>query len=187
LTFSDFGDIFVYMQELLSLLQGQVEHLRCNPQEIDIDHLVSLVSNAHELARDGLERSQSAARVPVLEEELSELQQQVKNLQEKVRTLTSERDEIQGKYAPLAEVEQYYREEATARLRLVSHDGKFREELGAEIREATPARLVEIHKRITADFQAQWDLPLKGKLEGGGELINISQYRTGGKHAFQSN
>lgn len=76
--------------ELLQNLQTEIEKLQTNPSEVNIDQVVDLLSQAYELARDGLNRSQNADQFLKAQKRIEQLEPEMTSLKEQVETLASE-------------------------------------------------------------------------------------------------
>lgn len=167
--------------ELLQLLQSQIDALRAKPDAVDVGAILDACSLAYTLARDGLDRSQSAARVPELERLLatanSELAKASRELSEAQKALESAKADRATIEPVLADI----REKLAGKIMLCDFEPQLRASYLARCASDSPSELLLLQAAVHQQFNSQWNQQAKPVALGSrGEFVNTSLYKTGG-------
>lgn len=165
--------------ELLQHLQNQIEKLKTNPSEVDIDQMVDLLSQAYELARDGLERSQSAVKFLDAQKKINELEPQVTTLEEKVSTLTAANQQLSEKQTALIPFIEHLRKCAGGKVEVLKSLSRERKDAYAEkIKAAEGEGLVELIMDIENRFTESFKDSTRMLTETGKSFVNVDLYKS---------
>lgn len=143
--------------ELLQTLQIQIESLKANPSDVNIDQLTDILSQAYELARDGLDRSQSAAKFLDAQKRILKLEPQVTSLEEKNTTLTAENKQVKENLEAIESFIKYSRECVLGKVELIkSLSREMKESYATKISAAGGENLVDLIRDIENRFSAEF-------------------------------
>lgn len=167
--------------ELLSEITRAIDFLKAKPEEVDVSDVISLLSTAHEVAKDGLNRSQQADLYHQLSPQFEELQESFNTLRE-----TAEKDAVTLE-ATLRELEAFkellaeLRCEVAGQIDLIARYGEKRKrDLKKDVGECGAEELIKMRRAIREDFINEWKETDRPKiLAGTNSFVNFRNYKTG--------
>lgn len=167
--------------DLLSEITRAIDFLKAKPDEVDVSDVISILSTAHAVAKDGLDRSHQAESFRVLKPRFEELRNSFNALGETankdaadLQAALRELDTFKGLFAEL-------RKEVSGQLDLIARYGDTRKrDLKKEIEEADVERFVRLRRAVREDFINEWkDADRPEILAGSGTFVNFRNYKTG--------
>lgn len=139
--------------DLLQKIERFLERLECNPTDCNLDEIKEHLISAHELARDGLERSHLASLVPDLRDEISALNESVNYLHDDLDIARTELREL-SKLRPVLD---HIRSDTEGKAALCEYSLDKLSRTLDKIKSAGVDDLLSIRETVLADFNTAWD------------------------------
>jgi len=146
--------------ELLTEIRNAIDFLKAKPEEIDVTETIRLLSLAHEVGRDGLERSQNADFYLQLKPKLEQLEVKVPELKALNAELGGALEKALGELEAFAEVLAVMRRETLGKLSLIKgYEKDFRNTLEKDIDGGDIAGVLKARSQVISDFNREWNRP----------------------------
>lgn len=167
--------------ELLSEIRRQIDLLSVKPEEIDVDETRTILSEAYEVARDGLERSQHADLYLQTKTRLEEIESERDNLNEALQETAAKLNAAEKKLEAFAGVLVELRREVGGQVALVkSYSANDREKLQNQAAECTISELLLLRSMVREAFNREWDTARdRIPLEKSEKIIEFKNFKTG--------
>jgi len=144
--------------ELLSQITRQIDFLKTNPGEIDVDETCRILAVAHEVGRDGLKRSQNAELYLQVQPRYEQLQAAHEELTADHAKQAKALGEAVQELEAFATVLEELRNETAGRVALIAMYGeKRRSDLQEKLKTAGIETILGMRKTVRDDFNAEWN------------------------------
>lgn len=170
--------------ELLTEIRNAIDFLKVKPEEIDVTEISRILSLCHEVARAGLNRSQSAdlyrQAKPRLEELEARLPEVETELEKQTVLLAKARVEIDAFNEVLAAM----RRDTVGKMELIkSYDRDLKASLRKKIEDCEMAVLLEVRAQTLSDFNNEWNRGRGSEKlvveSGSSDFVDHKLYKTG--------
>ncbi len=139
--------------DLLRTLQNQIETLRSDPTSVDVGSLVDLLSQAYELARDGLNRSQNASKYIKAQELIDELKPQIESLQTKNKSLNKVIEQAEADLEAMKIFADDLRQRTIGMVSLCAYSAEVKKIHSAKLETCGYSELVELVAVVRDEFK----------------------------------
>jgi hypothetical protein len=162
-----------------------VDLLDHNPDEVDLTEIRNTLSAAHEVASDGLNRSQKAARCESAEESLSALQVKYDSLVSELDLLRNEAAAAKTALSAFSPVVESLRSALAGKVLLIgSYSPERKKQLSVLCETASVEELVSLKVQVESDFNSSW-LDKPSVLGEEKNFIDYKLFSTGVNNAFK--
>ncbi len=167
--------------ELLTEILNGIDLIKKDPGSVDLSEVVRLLSLAHEVARDGLERSSNAALYLKLKPALEELRNSVPALESNVSNLESKLSTTAKELDAFKEFFSDTKQDVLGKIQLIkSYSKDYKKNLSSEIENSGIHTLLTLRSKILSDFNQEWSTDSKStKLVTDLAFMDHKLYKTG--------
>lgn len=165
--------------DLLREIELFLERLENNPADCDLDAIKGYLVTAHELARDGLERSHLASLVPQLRGEITELSETVHSLTESLNSAKEQNREL-SKLQPVLD---NLRADTEGKASLCEYSPDHLRRRRSSIANASVDELLSLRESVLSDFNATWNhspQSMSVSDSSSPRSLNLSNFKSGG-------
>lgn len=169
--------------DLLREISNKIDFIKSNPDQVDLDEICETLSLAHEVAQDGLNRSNRAAKYDKMKKEFDELSLELSELKTKSTDLEAKNTRLTGEIEVFSPLVEDIKSRLQGKVLLI---GRYTVELRglykAKIDSATVSGLLELQTIIENDFNSEWKDKVNQKLltkKSGQFVEDISNFKSG--------
>jgi len=167
--------------ELLTEISRMIDFLKSKPEECDVLEVIRVLSVAHEVARDGLQRSHQADQYTQLIPQLEQFETLVPQLKESKGNAEALLVNAQADLEAFKELLGELRADLIGKVELIGgYSAEYKDELKRGLEEKGIKELLSSRCKILSDFNGEWRTPsAPERLPAKGEFINHKLYQTG--------
>lgn len=167
--------------ELLTEISHMIDFLKATPEEFDVQEVIRVLSVAHEIGRDGLQRSHQADQYAQLLPQFEQFESLVPQLKESKVKADTLLVKAQLDLEAFKELLEEMRGDLIGKVELIdSYSAEYKCEMKAALEENGIKELLKSRSKILSDFNGEWRNPgAPVRLPAKGEFINHKLYQTG--------
>lgn len=165
--------------DLLREITDKIDFFKASPDQMDVDEVVSILTIAHEVAQDGLDRSQRAKDYDDAKKKLDTVTAELSETQSTLQTRTEEFNYYKQNYEDLSNVFNDLKNKLSGKLALIKkYSDQLRKVYADDIENADVQKFLKLQTQIEEDFNEEWK-EKNDKISTGTFIENIDNFKTG--------
>ena len=142
---------------ILKQISNKIEKLKSHPEDVDIDFIVSLLSEAYSVAMDGLNRSNKAEKYNVLETQYNDTSSELSTIKLKLSTLKKESLINKDFVDCLKPLYEKLNNQMIGKIKLIeSYSIEYKESIIKLLNNNDPLKFIELYDKVMQDFNNEW-------------------------------